>query len=298
MSNEDHPSAGPWTVLKTLQWTTGFFKKHGLENPRSDAEILLAHTLDCARIDLYLNHDQPLQDRELGRFKQLIQRRSRREPVAYITGIKEFWSLDFKVTPDVLIPRPETEGLVEAALQIWEGKETIRVLELGTGTGIISVALAHERPDWVFLATDVSAAAVEVARCNARNHLPENRIVFMVSHWFEAIGEHAGFFDCIVSNPPYICREELESLQPDIRGYEPVLALDGGAEGLDSITHIIDKAPDYLNPGGVLLLEIGYNQGAAVEKLGRRRGCYDDIAVAKDYGGHDRVARLVLTTAA
>lgn len=292
MPNEDRSGSPVWTILNTLQWTTDFFSTHGIENPRSDAEVLLAHALACERIDLYLNHDQPLQAEELSRFKKLIQRRCRREPVAYIRGIKEFWSLEFIVTPDVLIPRPETEGLVEAALRHCCERDSIDVLELGTGSGIISVSLAHERPRWRFWALDISEKAITIARLNARKHASADRIAFMVGHWFEAIGGHKKSFDLIVSNPPYIARDVLPTLEPDVHDYEPSQSLNGGPEGLDCIAHIINTASGYMKPGGRLLIEIGYDQGEAAQELGRACGAYDHINVDKDFSGHDRLVRL------
>lgn len=292
MSNDDHTLSAPWTILKTLQWTAGYFKRHGIDNPRIDAEILMAHVLACKRIDLYVNHDQPLHAGELERFKGLIQQRVHRMPVAYIIGTKEFWSLEFEVTPDVLIPRPETEGLVEAALKLHGTAESISVLELGTGSGIISIALAHERPHWRFWASDLSEKAIEIARINCRKHIPEDRIMFMVGNWFDGVEDHKGVFDLIVSNPPYIPNADLAGLDPDVRNYEPTHALDGGPDGLTDILHIISKAPDYLKPGGGLILEIGYDQGPAVQSLADQAGVFDDIVIEKDYSGHDRVARF------
>lgn len=290
MSNDDRSATTVWTILKLLQWTTDFLKKHGIDNPRPDAEILLAHALKCERIDLYLRHDQPLHTEELSRFKPLIQRRAKREPVAYIKGMKEFWSLEFKVTPDVLIPRPETEGLVELALQHGSENDPCRVLELGTGSGIISVTLAHERPHWKFWASDISANAINVARVNAREQLKADRIAFMVGRWFDAIGAIGGFFDLIVSNPPYISRDELAGLEPDVSQYEPNQALDGGPDGLDSISVIIETAFPYMKPGGWLILEIGHDQGASAQSLGQACGAYDRMMIEKDLSGHDRLA--------
>lgn len=290
MSNDDRSAAPAWTILKLVQWTTDFLKKHGIDNPRPDAEILLAHALKCERIDLYLRHDQPLHTEELSQFKPLIQRRALREPVAYIKGMKEFWSLEFKVTTDVLIPRPETEGLVELALQYGSENDSCRVLELGTGSGIISVTMAHERPHWKFWASDISANAIDVARVNARKQLQADRIAFMVGRWFEAIGAIGDFFDLIVSNPPYISRDDLVRLEPDISRYEPTQALDGGLDGLDSISIIIKTAFRYMKPGGWLILEIGYDQGRPVQNLGEACGAYDRITIEKDLSGHDRLA--------
>jgi release factor glutamine methyltransferase len=297
MPSNDQTAAPPWTILRTLRWTDDYFRKHRIENPRSDAEILLSRTLGCERIDLYIRHDQPLHTEELTRFKALIRRRVLREPVAYILGEKEFWSLTFRVTRDVLIPRPETEGLVEAALKLYPDQGDLRVLELGTGSGIISVALAHERTGWRFLATDISPKAIEIARMNARRHLDKDPIAFMVGNWFDAIDD-AVSFDLILSNPPYIISDVIPTLEPDIYGYEPVAALDGGADGLAGIALIIHTGCRYLKPGGSLIVEIGYDQGASVAALGQASGGYDQVAVEKDHSGHDRLVRLRKTTCA
>jgi release factor glutamine methyltransferase len=291
MSIDDQPADPPWTILRTLKWTTGYFAEHGIDSARADAEILLAHTLGCQRIDLYLRHDQPLNADELSRFRALIRRRGRREPVAYITGAKEFWSLDFKVTADVLIPRPETEGLVEAALRLFPDDEPLRVLDLGVGSGIITIALAHERRRWRFWATDLSEKAIAVARENAGTHHVEDRIRWGVGRWFsgmEAAPDEP--FDLIVSNPPYIAREVLSTLEPEVSRFEPRVALEAGPDGLESITQILQAAPSYLRPGGWLLMEIGYDQGAAVKQLAGECHAFDPVSVEKDFAGLDRVA--------
>ncbi len=298
MSNEDPSVEPPWTILRTLQWTTGFFAERGIDSARTDAEILLADTLGCQRIDLYMHHDQPLLTEELSRFKKRIQRRAQREPVAYILGTKEFWSLDFHVTPDVLIPRPETEGVVEAALQLFQEDDPIRVLELGVGSGVITVSLAHERSAWQYWASDVSNSAIAVARSNARSHGLEDRIEWMVGNWFNGLAGGTGKrFDLILSNPPYVADADFNTLQPEVVQFEPRLALGGGPDGLDCIAHIIKTAPDHLKPGGWLILEIGYDQGSAVHELARNSAAYTDVFVDKDFSGLDRIARFRKSTA-
>jgi release factor glutamine methyltransferase len=290
MSNEDKSSTHPWTILKTLQWTANYFKRHGIENGRPTAEVLLTHCLHCERIDLYLRYDQPLQADELARFKTLIQRRGQREPDAYIIGQKEFWSLPFRVTPAVLIPRPETECLVEAALGRYPGNDAIKVLELGTGSGVISVALAHERTNWHIRASDISTEALAVARENARRLLEADSIEFYSGTWFEPFEAQKAFFDMVIANPPYVPVDDLAGLEPEVRLFEPSTALDGGADGLTCLRHIIQTAPDFLKPSGWLILEMGYDQARAVETLGHRCGAYQFFGVAKDYSGLDRVA--------
>ena len=283
-----------WTILKLLKWTTAYFKSHNIEQPRAAAEILLAHTLGVGRVDLYVQYDRPLESHELEVFKSFIQKRIKREPVAYIVGKKEFWSMDLKVTPDVLIPRPETETLVEAALTIIppeSGSAPLKILDLGTGSGAIVLALASERPAHRFYAVDRSEKALAVALDNARILDLDKAITFLQGHWFDSVREIVNYFDVIVSNPPYISSHEYMALPPEIAEYEPREALDGGTDGLDEIRLIIKEAARYLVPEGQLVFEIGYDQRAEVEKMIEGSGAYNEWSVIKDYSGHDRVVR-------
>jgi len=283
-----------WTILKLLKWTTGHFKSHHIEQPRAAAEILLAYTLGVGRVDLYVQYDRHLGLKELEIFKGFIQRRIQREPVAYIVGKKEFWSMDLKVTPDVLIPRPETETLVETVLAIVPLElrpAPLRVLDLGTGSGAIVLAIASERPGNSFYAVDRSEQALDVARNNARTHKLDKAVTFLQGDWFDPVRDRRRYFDVIVSNPPYILSQEFEVLPLEIAGHEPREALEGGLDGLDAIRIIIKDAPDYMVPGGWLLFEIGYDQWTAVEKLFAGSGAYSDWAVVKDYSGCNRVVR-------
>ncbi len=283
-----------WTILKLLKWTTAYFKSHHIEQPRAAAEILLAHTLGIGRVDLYVQYDRPLESHELEVFKRFIQRRIQREPVAYIVGKKAFWSMDLKVTPDVLIPRPETETLVEAALTIIPpelGSAPLKILDLGTGSGAIVLAMASERPVHRFYAVDRSEKALAVALDNARMLDLNKAITFLQGNWFDSVRELVHYFDVIVSNPPYISSHEYKALPPEIAQYEPREALDGGSDGLDAIRLIIKETARYIVPGGRLVFEIGYDQWAAVEKLIEGSGAYSEWAVIKDYSGHDRVVR-------
>ena len=288
MSTNDHTWDPPWTIINTLKWTSAFLKRHDVENPRASAEVLLSHSLKCKRIDLYLRHDQPLQQEELAQFRKLLKRRVAGEPVAYIVGHKEFWSLNFKVNASVLIPRPETECLVETALRFFHLRSDVKVLELGCGSGAISVALAHERPGWRFWAVDRSVGAIMVANENAGRHRVDPHIYFLVSDWLAALGNIQ--FDLIVTNPPYIRTKDIDSLEPGIRAYEPRLALDGGKDGLRPLTQILQSASRHLSPGGVLMAEIGSDQRPAVSKI--VHGCeeYRCVDFRKDYSGLDRVA--------
>lgn len=285
----------PWTVLEILRWTTDYFKRHDIESPRADAEVLLAHCIECERIDLYLRFDQPLNSDELSIFKQLIKRRSQHEPIAYIIGYKEFWSLPFKVSPDVLIPRPDTECLVETALQYLTDPSIgpIRdVLELGVGSGAVVVSLAHEKRDCRYWASDLSWPAMHMATVNARHNGVASNIRFFVGCWLDAIRSDAMSFDMILSNPPYIPTAEIKRLAPDIHRFEPVTALDGGADGLDKIRTILTMGHHYLKPGGCLFLEIGFDQGEAVSEIVSETDAYDQILFHRDYSGHTRVAQM------
>jgi release factor glutamine methyltransferase len=290
-------TAGPiWTILKLLNWTASYFASHDIAQSRATAEILLAHTLGLKRIDLYLRYDQPLHLEELTRFKTYIKRRVNAEPVAYITGEKEFWSLPFRVTPDVLIPRPDTECLVEATLVLLPDADPMplqRVLELGTGSGAIVVALASERRSARYFALDRSLPAIRMARRNAERLGLSDKIDFFCSDWFVSI-RSGMLFDIIVSNPPYIKRDEISRLQPEIARYEPRGALDGGPHGLDALEAIIRRSRAHLVPKGYLLLEIGYDQKASVAEIARKAGGYEQAVFFKDYSGMDRVAQLRL----
>ena len=288
----DKPS--PWTTLDLIKWTTGYFRDHRIESARTEVEILLAHTLGTRRIDLYLNYDQPLGDDELGRFKSLIKRRVDGEPVAYITGIREFWSMALAVNPSVLIPRPETECLVEAVLPFLDSHpgSTKRVMEMGAGSGAIVIALAHEHPEHRYVAMDRSAAALETARQNARTHKLDHRIDWFCGNWEAALAPDRETFDLIVSNPPYIRSGDISGLQPEIRNYEPRIALDGSGDGLRCLRHIIQSAHRYLRTGGLIALEMGCDQAADVERIAGAVGHYGPPRVVKDYSGLDRVALM------
>jgi release factor glutamine methyltransferase len=289
VSSQNEPR---WTIIKLLQWSASYFKTHDIDSPRATGEILLAHALKCERIDLYLKYDQPLLGDELKNFKILVQRRIKREPVAYILGVKEFWSLDLEVTEDVLIPRPETECLVEAALELLprhSSSDSWHILDMGTGSGAIAIALASQQPRHTYFASDKSARAVKVARRNAKRHSLGEMIHYFNADWLTSLNQKTAAFDMIVSNPPYIPSRVIQELQPEIHGYEPVAALDGNDDGLGCLKTIIGAAHHYLKPGGVLLLEIGHDQQEAVHRIALDGGRYGNLGSSKDYAGHDRV---------
>ncbi|MBU4345212.1 MAG: peptide chain release factor N(5)-glutamine methyltransferase [Proteobacteria bacterium] len=295
MQDQLKTSANEWTILNILKWTTSYFQTHDIDSPRAASEILLAHALKLNRIELYMRYDQPLSKKELALFKALIKRRIAREPIAYIVGVKEFWSMDIAVTGDVLIPRPETEHLVETALSLLPANSCNipkRILELGTGSGAIICALASQRSEHIFIASDRSIKAVELAAKNATHHNLNKKIMFFSGDWFMPLKDDARLFDMIISNPPYINTRLINKLQPEISMYEPVMALDGGKDGLCRLEHIIYRAHAYLKPGGSLLLEIGHDQKDDVDRIINSCSHYEQVVFTKDYSGHPRVVQM------
>ncbi|MBM4297034.1 MAG: peptide chain release factor N(5)-glutamine methyltransferase, partial [Deltaproteobacteria bacterium] len=264
----------------------------GIDNAALDAEVLLGHALGLKREQLIVMADSPLGAAQAQRFQSLIERRLRREPVSYIIGKQEFWSLDFQVTSDVLIPRPETECVVEAALQFaasWPRGDSMRVLDVGTGSGAIAVALAKELPSARIHGADVSPSALVLARRNAMLNGVGEQIDFCCGDLFAALGQSSPLFDLIVSNPPYIRRAEIAGLAPEVSQWEPRAALDGGTDGLEFYRRIAAAASPWLAPEGALVLEIGADMGRQVCALFKQAGCYRDLTVLQDYAGRDRV---------
>lgn len=278
-----------WTVLKVLQWTTEYFFQKGLDQPRSDAEVLLAHALNLERIQLYLRHDQPLSESELARYREMIRRRASREPTQYITGKQEFWSLEFEVGPSVLVPRPETEVLVERVLEAGTA-DGARVLDVGTGSGAIAVALARERPAWTIVATDVSLKALATARKNIERHGVSDRVFLVAGRLLGFMAPERAGFDLIVSNPPYVASKDLPKLPPEVRDHEPLTALEGGgAEGAGTLFAILEQAPRYLKPGGHVFVEFGSDQKDVLVRWMETAGGYEAFEVFEDYAGLPRI---------
>ena len=295
MQNHSQKMESQWTILKILKWTTSYFKSHQIENPRASSEILLAHVLKLRRIDLYLRYDQPLGRTELEHFKALIRKRIQKEPVAYIVGTKEFWSLDFFVNKDVLIPRPETECVVEAVFQYLSAESTVaskRILELGTGSGAIILALASQFPEHRYYASDRRIDILNLTRRNAKHHNLDRCVYLFVGDWLSPLKGSGACFDVIVSNPPYVKTAMIDQLQPEIFKYEPYSALDGGKDGLACIRHIIERAHDYLNEKGRLFLEIGHDQRGDVQNIIDHCSRYGNIVFKKDYSGCYRVVEM------
>jgi release factor glutamine methyltransferase len=277
-----------WTVRRILDWTTAHLKKHGSETPRLDTEILLAQARGCRRIDLYTRIDDILSERERTAMRDLVRRRAQSEPVAYLVGHREFFGLDFHVTPAVLIPRPDTETLVLELLDAAKPLASPRILDVGTGSGCIAIAAAVNLRSAQFTATDLSEASLAVARENAQSHHVLERIHFLCGNLFEPCGKD-GPFDIVASNPPYIADREKETLQNDVRRYEPHAALFSGPTGLEILFQIVDQAASHLAAGGALLLEISPEQASAVAERMESTGHYEAIRVVKDLAAQARV---------
>lgn len=286
--------ASAWTVARLLTWTREYLQRSGIESPRLCAEILLAHAMRCERIHLYTRFEDIPGSDVLDAFRALVKQAATGQPIAYLTGTKEFFSLTFEVTPDVLIPRPETEILVERTIDIvrksLEAGATI--LDLGTGSGCIAVSLARHLPQARLFASDISEAALGVARRNAARHDLTERIDFRCGDLFEPWngsdpGRTSQAFDIIVCNPPYVATVGAP-VAANVRGFEPHGALFAGSEGLDVIRRLVTAAPERLRPGGHLLVEMAFDQSRAVRGL-LAGAAWQDIVTYRDGAGHERV---------
>ena len=294
-------------ITDLLSEAAAHLASYGIPTPRLDAEVLLAHTLAISKAALYTRLHTPLDTPDHDAFWHKIVRRAKREPLQYITGRQEFWSLDFFVDRRVLIPRPETECVVEVGLALLGPPSTrsaqspqqlIKILDLGTGSGCITIALATQLPHAQFWACDVSSDALAVAKENARRHDVDDRITFIHADMIdladmrnsrEGTLSHFDLFDLIVTNPPYITQPELTTLQPEVRDWEPHLALDGGQDGLDFYRHLLQDCPILLHPGGWLVMEIGYDQSEAIRRVAEAQPLLTDCCVRPDYAGLPRV---------
>lgn len=284
------PADQPWTVRRVLEWTTAHLKKHGSDTPRLDAEILLAHARGCQRIQLYTQFDELLTDAVRGQMRDLVQRRAKAEPVAYLVGQREFFSLRFKVTRDVLIPRPDTETLVMEILDGVKGTMSPKILDLCTGSGCVAIAVARNCKSAKVCATDISPAAVAIAHENALHHQVLDRVQLIESDLFSAIP--AGrTFDVIASNPPYIPSAEIDQLEPEVAKHEPRLALDGGPDGLTILRKIIDAAPGYAAANALLLLEFTPEQASALEAMVAAHDAYSEVSIRKDLAQRPRILK-------
>jgi release factor glutamine methyltransferase len=273
-----------WTIRRVLGWTTAFFDRKGIEGPRLDAELLIADALGVDRMRLYLDLDKPLASAELVGIRARVSRRGQREPVAYIVGRKGFWTLDLAVDARVLVPRPETERLVELALEALRDIEAPVLADVGCGSGCVALALAAERPDATVHAIDCSTDALTVARANG-----EALGAAVQWHVGDLLDPVEGPLDLVVSNPPYIPSATVANLMPEVTEYEPTLALDGGPDGLDVIRRLVAAAAARLRPGGKLLFEIGSDQGTEAKAIVEGHPEFSAVVVHPDYAKLDRV---------
>ena len=276
-----------WTIMKILNWTKQYFTDKGVENPRLDAEVLLCAVLKCERITLYVDFERPLSDTELAQFKQYVVRRATHEPLAYILGEKAFMRNMFKVTPDTLVPRPETELLVESIVMAAEAVGgDVKILDIGTGSGAIIVSLLDYLPQAKGVGVDISVGALTVAKENAVAIGVVERAGFLRSDVYSALPLDKKF-DIIVSNPPYIPAADIAGLAKDVQN-EPIGALDGGEDGLDFYRRITKEAPLHMVEDGLLAFEIGIYQGEAVAEMCKAAG-FGAVAIRKDYAGIERM---------
>lgn len=282
-----------WTIGRLLQWTADYLKKHGADSPRLDAEVLLAEARGCQRIQLYTAFEEQPAEEVRTAFRELVRRRAEGMPVAYLVGRREFYSLSFQVTPDVLIPRPETEFLLISLLDLAANNPDASIVDVGTGSGILAVCAARKLSTARVTATDISPAALEVARRNAQQHGVLERIEFIECDLLGDLPSDRQF-DFIVSNAPYVTSAEWERLPPSIKNYEPRGALEAGPKGTEVIERLLAEAGDRLTPGGWLLLEIGPAIERAVREIVATTGCFELGPTTKDLAGHARVisARL------
>jgi release factor glutamine methyltransferase len=280
--------------MEMVRWTEGYLREKGFESPRLNGELLLAGTLGLKRLDLYLQFDRPLTPDELAEFKARLRRRAKREPLQYIEGHAAFRDLRLRVDTRVLIPRSETELLVDEVLAWAGGREGLRALDVGTGSGAIALSLATEGPFARVVATDVSADALEVARANHAATAPGAPVEFYVGAVYAPVWGQT--FDVVVSNPPYIGESERDALDAGVRDWEPAQALFSGETGLDVIRELVAGAPEVLRAGGLLALEIGWKQADAVAELVRAVDGFSEPAVRRDLEGRDRIVTAIFGT--
>ena len=283
-----------WTIGQLLSWTAEYLERHGSESPRLDAEILLAHARGSGRIDLYTDYDEDADEALRDLYRDYVRQRAEGTPVAYLVGHREFYSLDFIVTRDVLIPRPESEHLV-VLLKDWAQSRTpessCEIADVGTGSGVLAVCAGKLFPACRVVATDISPAALEVARQNAARHEVEDRIEFIESDLLSAVPERS--FTAIISNPPYVSTSEMRDLPPEARDHEPEVALHAGPRGTEIVERLVREAAPRLQAGGLLLIEISPMIAAEVEQLVEAEPTLELLSTARDLAGHQRVLRAV-----
>ncbi len=298
-----------WTIQKLLNWVTEYLTDKSIDSPRLSAELLLSHVLGLKRIELYTQFDKPVSKQQLDILHDLVKRAGQHEPISYLTGKTEFYSLELGITPDCMIPRPETELLVERAVEFLrsrtgkqpavslpalsevEGSNPF-VCDLCTGSGCIAVAIAKNFQNAHIFATDISAAALDIAAKNVEKYQLQDRITLLCGDLFDPLIPQLDVekFDLIVCNPPYVSATEFEKLSKSIRDYEPKAALYADQDGLDVHRRIIEKVGAFLKPDGALILEFGYRQGQAIRELLEQVGFFAEITIEKDTGDNDRIA--------
>ena len=282
-----------WTIKKLLEWICGYFEQNGVDAPRLSAELLLCHVLKLERIQLYTLYDKVVAADDLATLRAMVKRAAEHEPVAYLVGRCEFYSLPLTITSDCLIPRPETEHLVERAVDFLRSRPAPqRVLDICTGSGCIAAAIAKNVPQVDIIATDICDKALAVAAANIEKLTLTEQVQLLCGDLFDPIinGLDDPQFDLIVSNPPYVSDAEFEALDKNVKDYEPTLALRAGVDGLDVYHRIIEQADNFLKPNGALIMEIGYAQGPAIRQLLIDSGIFTDTIIEKDFANNDRIA--------
>ena len=278
-----------WNIRRLIAWASEYLAGYGVESPRLSAELMLGRVLNLERLQLYLRFDQPLKPDELAAFKELLLRRRDHEPMAYILGSREFYGLDILVGPGVLVPRPESEHLVEEGLKALEGISNPRILDLCTGSGCVALALAQERPDAQVIGADISKQALAFARRSADKLELSQRVQWLVGDLYDPLAAAGGFFHLITANPPYVREDEWQDLSAEVREYEPRQALVSGQNGLEMIGQIIIGSRAFLQPFGVLLMEVGAGQSKAALNTASQAGIFERVSAVQDLAGIERV---------
>jgi release factor glutamine methyltransferase len=288
-----NPVVEEWTLQKLLNWVTQYLTEKGVDSPRLSAELLLNHVTGLTRIELYTNFNKSLEKPQLNMLRDLVKRAGLHEPVAYLVGKTEFYSMEIDVSPDCIIPRPETELLVQRAIEFLRTREGLQhVCDLCTGSGCIAVAIAKNFPNVRIVATDISDSALAAAARNVEKYQLGEKIKLLCGDLFEPIVPQLDVnkFDLIVCNPPYVSSDEYDKLDKNVKDYEPRKALFAGVDGLDVYRRIIEKVDNYLKVDSVLMLEIGYSQGQAVHELLEQTGLFNEITIEKDFHNNNRIA--------
>lgn len=287
-ANQSASSSEGWTVQRILEWTATFLKQKGVESPRLEAELLLAHARKCPRIRLYTDFTELLTDGERAIMRELVQRRAKREPLAYIVGTREFYGRSFEVGAGVLVPRPETETLVDVCLERIPKEADREILEVGFGSGCVCITIARQRPLCCVVATDISAAAMEIASKNMEKHGVSKNVTLLSGDVLDPVKDHGRRFDGLVSNPPYIRDGERAGLEPEVALHEPEDALFSGADGLNVVRKIVQQAPAVLKPGAFIAMELDPSQCEQVAAMLKTSG-FTDVAIRRDLSGNERV---------